>query len=402
MKYLNTKIYLTAIAGLLALSMGKNVFSIELFEQKKAPETEIRAEFPILIPSIDTRTAYQLWNGNKAFFIDARHDRKYMFESIPGSVNLPAKHITRDWRLLNDTLRNDISIVYSDSKDPSLADNLAEIMLTKGFTQVYIYRGGIDEWKSNSFPLDKGWGTRKAREGATENEKIMTSLTPQINLDTAFQLWRGDKAFFVNALSEKNYKRNNIPGSINVPANKTEKNWFKVENILKNDIIVTYGASDSDQSCEDLARIFADKGYTQVLVFRGGIKEWKDKLYPMGKKGGALKEYRPKELIRVVEPTRKGETFLDKLGLASVNIVTSPVEVPMKAQYKADQQKSGLGVVQGTGEGLWAMLMRLADSGWNIISSPAAILHPDTKRMVDPPTIFEYDKMTYRPSVGSK
>jgi len=400
MKYLTAKLLTLSVMGVFALLIVQNSFSIELFEQKKGPDTEIRAEFPITVPVIDIKTAYQLWNGHKAFFLDARHDRKYMFDHIPGAVNLPAKHITRDWRLLNDTLRNDIVVTYSDSSDALLADNLAEVLLAKGFTQVYVFKGGLDEWKANSFPIDKGWGTREARKGATEEEKAVPAIVPQIDSVTAFQLWRGDKAFFVNASSTAAHKKNRIPGSMNLPINNTEKYWFRVKDLLKDDIIVTYGSGPSDQGSENLARLLVDKGYTQVYEYKGGIKEWKDNLYPIGKKGEALKAHRPKELIRLVQPEKKGNTFLDKLGLASLNIVTSPVEVPMKAQQKADETKSGFGAVQGTGEGVWAMLVRLAGSGWNIISSPAALLHPDTKRMVEPPTVFEYDKMTYRPSLS--
>jgi len=104
---------------------------------------------------------------------------------------------------------------------------------------------------------------------------------PEINSSTAYKLWNGKKAVFVDALDEESYRAQHIPGAINLPASDPETNWHEFLDIEKDDIIITYSSSKKCEDGKNLAKYLKHKGYTQVYYYKPGLKGWTYNLLPI-------------------------------------------------------------------------------------------------------------------------
>ncbi|MGE0352835.1 MAG: rhodanese-like domain-containing protein, partial [Gemmatimonadales bacterium] len=80
----------------------------------------------------------------------------------------------------------------------------------------------------------------------------------------------------VNVLSRKEFEKDHIPGSHNIP--KDEKDFVQqVEKLAgtKDRHIVVYCASKDCQASPTAAKKLTDAGFRNVTDFEGGMAEWK-------------------------------------------------------------------------------------------------------------------------------
>ena len=80
---------------------------------------------------------------------------------------------------------------------------------------------------------------------------------------------------FIDVLGEASYKRIHLPGAVSVDAhqeNFVEEVEKQVPN--KNKEVIVYCASFSCPLSPAAAHKLADAGYTNVLDFNGGLKDW--------------------------------------------------------------------------------------------------------------------------------
>ncbi|MEW4561806.1 rhodanese-like domain-containing protein [Bremerella sp. JC770] len=88
---------------------------------------------------------------------------------------------------------------------------------------------------------------------------------------------QGERLTLINTLSEDNYEKTKIPGSVNVPleASDFEK---RVEQVIggKNQPVVVYCASAECPSSDKAAKRLDEAGFTEVYDFEGGAKEWQE------------------------------------------------------------------------------------------------------------------------------
>ena len=83
-----------------------------------------------------------------------------------------------------------------------------------------------------------------------------------------------DKFKLVEVLSEDSYKDGHIPGAINIPVDKLEKDSGK--KLKKTDTIVVYCASYHCPASTNAAKILLKMGYNKVFDFKGSKKTWVD------------------------------------------------------------------------------------------------------------------------------
>jgi rhodanese-related sulfurtransferase len=86
----------------------------------------------------------------------------------------------------------------------------------------------------------------------------------------------------INVLDEKQYEENRIPGTINIPL---ESDGFvgKVEDRVdgKDKRVVVYRASADCDASPRAAKKLEDAGFTSVIDFDGGVKEWAEAGYQL-------------------------------------------------------------------------------------------------------------------------
>jgi rhodanese-related sulfurtransferase len=110
-----------------------------------------------------------------------------------------------------------------------------------------------------------------------------------MNTITATQLKRmidGDESFeLINVLSEQDFLKEHIPGSINMPvANKNFASQLEELPAIGGDMnhnIVVYCANTQCTASSTAAQTLERAGFTNVQRFEGGMEEWKAAGYPV-------------------------------------------------------------------------------------------------------------------------
>jgi len=90
-----------------------------------------------------------------------------------------------------------------------------------------------------------------------------------------------DTATIVNVLPAEAFRETHIPGSVNIPhehANFAEE----VARVLaaKDAPVVLYCSSDQCSASKNAAQKLVDAGFTNVMCYEGGYKEWKEQEDP--------------------------------------------------------------------------------------------------------------------------
>ena len=87
-------------------------------------------------------------------FIDARDESDYNAGTIQGAVNIPYHKLDQFKDKLNGMPKEQVYVVFcSAACDVSI--DLAYAMAKMGFTKLYIFHGGWDEWKKAGFPANQ-------------------------------------------------------------------------------------------------------------------------------------------------------------------------------------------------------------------------------------------------------
>jgi len=85
---------------------------------------------------------------------------------------------------------------------------------------------------------------------------------------------KGDKVVFVEAMSEKHFAEGHLPGAISIPPEKIETVAPKMLKD-KNQVIITYCASEKCSNSKTAAQALGKLGYKNVVAYAGGKEDWK-------------------------------------------------------------------------------------------------------------------------------
>ncbi len=100
-----------------------------------------------------------------------------------------------------------------------------------------------------------------------------------ITVDELTDLTRSDQSYvIVDARPREDYDKAHLPGAVSVPLDETDSYAGKFD---KGQIIVTYCGSFQCPISTRSAQEFMKLGFKDVRDYKGGIKEWKDKGYPV-------------------------------------------------------------------------------------------------------------------------
>ena len=106
--------------------------------------------------TIDAEGLIQLVNRDETqIIIDSRisSDRKLGF--IPGSISLPDTDTNCDSLARSIPEKSDPVVFYCNGPKCRRSDSAVAIAVDCGFTNIYWFRGGIEAWKANNYPLTK-------------------------------------------------------------------------------------------------------------------------------------------------------------------------------------------------------------------------------------------------------
>ena len=100
------------------------------------------------IKSIGTTQAIQMVNQQKGLFLDIREPAEFEKEHIADSLSLPLSKLAEDNSLKN-TSQPIILICASGQRSRAAAKQLHK----KGFSDIYVLKGGLNTWKDAKLPL---------------------------------------------------------------------------------------------------------------------------------------------------------------------------------------------------------------------------------------------------------
>ena len=100
-----------------------------------------------------------------------------------------------------------------------------------------------------------------------------------ITIDELTDLLKSNQSYvIIDTRSRDAYDKAHLPGAVSIPLNLTDSYAGKFD---RNQLIVTYCESFQSPDSTNAAEEFMKLGFTNVWVYKGGIKEWKDKGYPV-------------------------------------------------------------------------------------------------------------------------
>lgn len=105
---------------------------------------------------IEAEGLIQLVNQNQTqIIIDSRisSDRKLGF--IPGSISLPDTDTNCESLARLIPQKSDAVVFYCNGPQCRRSDNAVVIAIDCGYTNIYWFRGGIEAWRANNYPLRK-------------------------------------------------------------------------------------------------------------------------------------------------------------------------------------------------------------------------------------------------------
>ncbi len=123
-----------------------------------------------------------------------------------------------------------------------------------------------------------------APEGGTPKQALIAKAAgmAEIQTDMAKGLFDMKAALFIDARPEDHYRESHIPGAMNCYAEQWQSKIGELIKIPKDVLIVCYcGGGDECELSHDLADHLRELGYKKVTVYKGGIKEWTAKKYPL-------------------------------------------------------------------------------------------------------------------------
>ncbi len=105
---------------------------------------------------IEAEGLIQLVNHNEnQIIIDSRisSDRKLGY--IPGSISLPDTETTCGSLARVIPQQSDPVVFYCNGPNCRRSDNAVVIAVDCGYTSIYWFRGGIEAWRANNYPITK-------------------------------------------------------------------------------------------------------------------------------------------------------------------------------------------------------------------------------------------------------
>ena len=147
------EIFIILLAGVV-FGLGRNYFSQTPLLLFKVHGKPLKTEMQFQFSEADADFVFQMSADPRTVLIDARLPELFSRGYIPGAVNLPVADFAVALPALLPRLRSArLTIVYCGGPKCNDAVNLAGKLLGKGFKDIMIYPGGIEDWqrRGNAF-----------------------------------------------------------------------------------------------------------------------------------------------------------------------------------------------------------------------------------------------------------
>lgn len=104
---------------------------------------------------------------------------------------------------------------------------------------------------------------------------------PTPDLAETYRLWQEKEALFVDARPASDYEELHIAGAVNLPPDAWERLTSPPLPADKDRPLLVYCSQESCDDALKLARRLKEAGYTRVMAYLGGFREWDEAGYPV-------------------------------------------------------------------------------------------------------------------------
>jgi len=128
----------------------------DLVEAESQGEADLNDGQPVHVSEIDIDTLLYLVESGEALLIDARTGEDFSLGYLPGAVSLPIYEFDRAFKEVEDLLDIEKTIItYCSSETCIDSTLLAKKLYRLGFQNIFVYRGGFEEWTELENPVEK-------------------------------------------------------------------------------------------------------------------------------------------------------------------------------------------------------------------------------------------------------
>jgi len=134
---------------------------------------------------------------------------------------------------------------------------------------------GVNYFSSNGIAYVGNWPSVSGSDSIAVPPSADEGDPPFISLDEAAAKYQSSDIVFIDARDPEDFDYAHIKGAISIPYDYLEDYW-KAEStgIPKNNEIVIYCSGAECESSLFLGREMVYQGYTNIMVFYGGWREW--------------------------------------------------------------------------------------------------------------------------------
>ncbi len=106
-----------------------------------------------IIEIIDLKIAKKFYYDD-VLFIDARNDISFNEGHITGAISSTPYNEMVD-KIFNNLGFNELFVVYCDDAECGLSEDLAYQLQAEGFSKIYVFSGGWNQWLTAKLPVTK-------------------------------------------------------------------------------------------------------------------------------------------------------------------------------------------------------------------------------------------------------
>jgi len=143
-----------------AIALGCNYLStspLPVFKKYKPdPEKETGVDLSVYYDEVDVETLKSLMEADMVVLLDARTTDNFKKGHLPKAISLPILEFNEKYEKAAGLLVEDKSIItYCISVHCIDSSMLAKELYQRGHREIYVYKGGIEEWQALGNPVEK-------------------------------------------------------------------------------------------------------------------------------------------------------------------------------------------------------------------------------------------------------
>jgi rhodanese-related sulfurtransferase len=109
------------------------------------------------IIEVDIETVKKFFDEGEIQFLDARESESYEEAHIPGALNWPYDDFDTYLEKYKDEIAKDTAILcYCNGETCDESYILAESLMYEYYQEIYLFKGGIEEWQAWGYPVNTG------------------------------------------------------------------------------------------------------------------------------------------------------------------------------------------------------------------------------------------------------